>query len=194
MDGHKLERVDDEGTYRCKLVYGSNGGLSIRGIEGSYQTFWEKLPPIPNRNLTSKMVGECIAAIREAHSKTGKPPLTIISTSSDFCARRSDSLLEQLDGKMCPVYTIAETGESEIEYLLKMTPAQKQSNGVLINGINYGMLWEQLPAHHDEDKRLEILQKASRTGEIFTERYKFAPSVIVASLKRGSRLVRSRAE
>ena len=194
MDGHKLERVDDDGTYRCKLIYGTSGSLSIRGIDGSYQTFWEKLPPIPNRNLTSKMLGECIAAIKEAYSKTGKPPLTIISTSSDFCARRSDPLIQQLDGKMCPVYTIAETEESEIEYLLKMTPAQKIPNCISLNGFDYSMRWEQLPKHPDEDKVRDVIGKASRTGEIFMERYNFNPSVISASLKTGSRLVRSRAE
>jgi len=195
MDGNRLERVDDDGTYRCKLVYDSNGSLGIVGIDGKYQTFWEKRPPILNRNLTAKMIGECIAAIKEAHTKTGKPPLVIIATSSDFCARRSDPLLEQLDGKTCLVYTVAKMGESDIEYLLKMTPVRERSdNCISINGFNYGRLWEQLPRHPDEDKVRDVLGKASRTGEIFMETYNFNPSVISASLKTGSRLVRSRAE
>lgn len=195
MDGNRLERVDDDGTYRCELVYGLKGNLIIRGIDGKYKTFWEKCPPIANRDLTAKMIGECIEAIKESHTKTGKPPLVIIATSSDFCARRSDPLLEQLDGKMCLVYTVAKMGESEVEYLLKMTPVRERSdNCISISGFNYGRLWEQLPRHPDEDKVRDVIEKASRTGEIFMERYKSTPSVISASLKTGSRLVRSRAE
>ena len=141
MDGNRLERVDDNGVYKCHMTLDSSGFWEIQGVK--YDCSWKKLPQNPNSSLKTKMFLECILVGEENFQKTKKHPVKIEATSNESLCQAGHAENSRTPNKDKASYLvfIAVIGkeESDIEYFLKMTLAQEPSNCISIKRINYSI-------------------------------------------------------